>query len=95
LPKTSNNIIQKDWHWLPEAKRISVPPARPDITLRPGGWRADHATTLMRHARSIAALKADKSVPQAEKREGLAQLETALKNARPVQFNSKKTSRWC
>jgi esterase/lipase len=36
--------------------------------------------------KEIAALKADKSVPQAEKREGLAQLESALKNARPVQF---------
>src|SRR6516162_4517691 len=32
--------------------------------------------------KEIAALKADKSVPQAEKREGLAQLEAALKNAR-------------
>jgi D-mannonate dehydratase len=35
---------------------------------------------------AIAALKADKSVPEAEKREGLAQLEAALKNAKPVQF---------
>jgi hypothetical protein len=34
----------------------------------------------------IAALKADKSVPEAEKKEGLAQLETALKNAKPIQF---------
>jgi hypothetical protein len=34
----------------------------------------------------IAALKADKSVPEAEKKEGLTQLEAALKNARPVQF---------
>jgi hypothetical protein len=34
----------------------------------------------------IAALKADKSVPEAEKKEGLTQLETALKNARPIQF---------
>jgi hypothetical protein len=32
------------------------------------------------------ALKADKSVPEAEKREGLAQLEAALKNAKPIQF---------
>jgi len=32
------------------------------------------------------ALKADKSVPEAEKKEGLAQLETALKNAKPIQF---------
>ena len=34
----------------------------------------------------IAALKADKSVPEAEKKESLTQLEAALKNARPVQF---------
>src|SRR5215468_6983509 len=34
----------------------------------------------------IAALKADKSIPEAEKKEGLAQLEAALKNARPIQF---------
>jgi hypothetical protein len=34
----------------------------------------------------IAALKADKSVPEAEKKEGLAQLETTLKNAKPIQF---------
>src|SRR5262245_17415744 len=32
------------------------------------------------------ALKADKSVPEAEKREGLVQLEAALKDAKPVQF---------
>jgi hypothetical protein len=36
--------------------------------------------------KEIAALKADKSVPEAEKKEGLVQLETALKNAKPVQF---------
>jgi hypothetical protein len=36
--------------------------------------------------KEIAALKADKSVPEAEKKEDLAQLEAALKNARPVQF---------
>src|SRR6266480_1059156 len=34
----------------------------------------------------IAALKADKSVPEAEKKEGLMQLEAALKNSRPIQF---------
>jgi hypothetical protein len=34
----------------------------------------------------IAALKADKSVPEAEKKEGLTQLGAALKNARPIQF---------
>ena len=33
----------------------------------------------------IAALKA-KSVPEAEKKEDLAQLEVALKNAKPIQF---------
>ena len=34
----------------------------------------------------IAALKADKSVPEAEKKEGLAQLEAALKTAKPIKF---------
>jgi len=34
----------------------------------------------------IAALKADKSVPEADKKEGLAQLEAALKIAKPIQF---------
>jgi hypothetical protein len=34
----------------------------------------------------IAALKADKSVPEAEKKEGLTQLEAALKNSKPIQF---------
>src|SRR5215475_457904 len=34
----------------------------------------------------IAALKADKSIPETDKKEGLAQLETALKNAKPIQF---------
>jgi hypothetical protein len=36
--------------------------------------------------KEIAALKADKSVPDAEKKEDLAQLEAALKNAKPVHF---------
>jgi hypothetical protein len=34
----------------------------------------------------IAALKADKSVPEADKKEELAQLEAALKVAKPIQF---------
>jgi hypothetical protein len=34
----------------------------------------------------IAALKADKSIPEAEKKEDLAQLEAALKNTKPIQF---------
>jgi hypothetical protein len=34
----------------------------------------------------IAALKADKSVPEADKKQDLAQLEAALKIAKPVQF---------
>ena len=34
----------------------------------------------------VVALKADKSVPEAEKKEGLTQLEAALKKARPIQF---------
>ena len=36
--------------------------------------------------KEIAALKADKSVPDAEKKADLAQLETALKDAKPIQF---------
>ena len=36
--------------------------------------------------KEIAALKGDKSVPEAEKREGLTQLEAALKDAKHVQF---------
>ena len=36
--------------------------------------------------KQIADLKADKSVPEAEKKEDLAQLGAALKNAKPVQF---------
>ena len=34
----------------------------------------------------FAALKADKSVSESEKKEDLAQLEAALKDARPIQF---------
>ena len=36
--------------------------------------------------KEIAALKADKSVPEAQKKEDLAQLEAALKDAKPIQF---------
>ena len=36
--------------------------------------------------KEIAALKGDESVPEPEKKDGLAQLEAALKAARPVQF---------
>jgi hypothetical protein len=36
--------------------------------------------------KDIAALKADKSVPEAQKKEDLAQLETALKSAKPIQY---------
>jgi hypothetical protein len=36
--------------------------------------------------KQIAELKADKSVPEAEKKEDLAQLDAALKNAKPVRF---------
>ncbi len=36
--------------------------------------------------KEIAALKADKSVSEAEKKEDLAQLEVALKTAKPIQF---------
>jgi hypothetical protein len=34
----------------------------------------------------IAAVKADKSVPEAQKREDLAQLDAALKDTKPIQF---------
>jgi hypothetical protein len=36
--------------------------------------------------KEIAALKGDQSVPEAEKTEGLAQLEAALEGTKPVQF---------
>ena len=36
--------------------------------------------------KEIAALKADKSVPEAQKKEDLKQLEEALKSAKPIQF---------
>jgi hypothetical protein len=36
--------------------------------------------------KEIAALKADKTVPVAEKKEDLAELEAALKTAKPIQF---------
>jgi hypothetical protein len=36
--------------------------------------------------KEIAALKADKSVPEAEKKDDLAQLEAVLKNTKPIQF---------
>jgi hypothetical protein len=36
--------------------------------------------------KEIAALKGDKSIPESEKREDLAQLEAALKDAKPIQF---------
>jgi len=36
--------------------------------------------------KDIAALKADKSVSEAEKKEDLAQLKEALKTAKPIQF---------
>jgi hypothetical protein len=36
--------------------------------------------------REIAALKADKSVPEADKKQGVAQLEALIKVAKPIQF---------
>jgi hypothetical protein len=36
--------------------------------------------------REIAALRADKTVPEAEKKDELAELEEALKTAKPIQF---------
>ena len=36
--------------------------------------------------KEIAALKADKSIPEAEKKQDLEELEAALKTAKPIQF---------
>lgn len=36
--------------------------------------------------KEMAALKADKSVPEADKKQGLAQLEAIIKVAKPIQF---------
>jgi hypothetical protein len=36
--------------------------------------------------KEIAALRADKSVPEADKKEGIARLESALKVTKPIQF---------
>ena len=41
--------------------------------------------------KQIAALKADKSVPEGEKKDDLEELETALKTARPIQFKENIT----
>ena len=43
--------------------------------------------------KEIAALKADKTIPEAQKKQDLAELEAALKSQSP--FNSRKISRWC
>ena len=39
--------------------------------------------------KEIAALKGAQSVPEAEKRDGFAHLEAALKDAKPVQFKER------
>ena len=36
--------------------------------------------------KEIAALKADKTIPEAQKKQDLAELEAALKIAKPIQF---------
>ena len=36
--------------------------------------------------KEIAALRADKTIPEAQKKQGLAELEAALKVAKPIQF---------
>jgi hypothetical protein len=36
--------------------------------------------------KEIAALKADKTIPEADKKDDLAELEAALKVAKPIQF---------
>jgi hypothetical protein len=52
-----------------------------------------HLTTFMDMRRipeqikqQIDAVKSDKSVPEAQKKEDLEQLDTALKSAKPIQF---------
>ena len=39
----------------------------------------------------IVAIKSDKSIPEAEKKEDLAQLDAALKEAKPIQFKENIT----
>jgi esterase/lipase len=39
----------------------------------------------------IAAIKSDKSIPEAEKKEDLAQLDAALREAKPIQFKENIT----
>jgi len=39
----------------------------------------------------IAAIKSDKSIPEAEKKENLAQLDAALREAKPIQFKENIT----
>jgi hypothetical protein len=41
--------------------------------------------------KEIAELKADKTVPEAEKKQGLVQLEAALKTAKPIRFKENIT----
>jgi hypothetical protein len=41
----------------------------------------------------IASIKANKSIPEPQKKEDLVQLEAALKDTSP--FSSRKTSHWC
>jgi hypothetical protein len=41
--------------------------------------------------KDIAALKTDKSIPEAEKKQELAELEAALKDAKPIQFRENIT----
>ena len=49
-------------------------------------WSRSRTEPLEQIKKEIAALKADKSVPEAEKKDDLAQLEALLKNTKPIQF---------
>jgi O-6-methylguanine DNA methyltransferase len=49
-------------------------------------WGIERKRELIRREKEIAALKADKTVPEAEKKDELAELEAALNTAKPIQF---------
>ena len=51
---------------------------------RPADQEVHRAPEQIR--KEIAALKADKSIPEGEKKDDLEDLEAALKTARPIQF---------
>ena len=58
-----------------------LPDADPD---RAG--RGDGEAPPEQIKKEIAALKADKTIPEAQKKQDLAELEAELKTAKPIQF---------